>query len=310
MNRQALMRIKDLVEQSGVSRTTIHFYLRHGLLHPPHKTGRTMAYYDESHLERLEQIQRIKRDRRLPVSFLKEKIEELEHSPLEDATRDFPHLTEVAATTKAKDRKKEKIVDAAIKVFSQMGYHRTKVQDITDSIRISTGTFYIYFRNKRDLFVQVVDEVIRRILDDSAVATMHEENTLKRMIARGLAFHENYSKYNEILNQLRAEMVGGDKWPRERIKMAYHDLTRPVMRDIQTGIDTGLFRQMDPDLLAYVLTGIIGMMSLKTMIDDKHTFEEIMAFILDFALNGMQARGKTGREMGAETLPTRDQTMA
>ena len=56
------MRIKELVERSGLPRTTIHFYLRHGLLHPPVKTGRTMAYYDKSHLDRLRKIQSLKKD--------------------------------------------------------------------------------------------------------------------------------------------------------------------------------------------------------------------------------------------------------
>ncbi|MCL4552730.1 MAG: TetR family transcriptional regulator [Candidatus Marsarchaeota archaeon] len=287
MSGQTLMRIKELEERSGVPRTTIHFYLRQGLLHPPAKTGRTMAYYDESHLKRLQDIQGIKGNIRMPLPFLKERIAALGQEGHDGRIKRLQLKKDVATTTKAKDDKRQKIVEAAIQVFSQNGYHRTKVQDITNSVGISTGTFYIYFGNKRDLFVEVVDHVIRTILGEATNAITQEEDILKRMVVRGRAFYENYSRYNEILNQLRAEMAGEDEWPQQKIKKAYHDLTKPVIRDIQRGIDTGVYRSVDPDLLAYALTGIIEIMSLRMMIDGKYTFEDIMAFIVDFTTNGL-----------------------
>ena len=287
MSGRTLMRIKELEERSGVPRTTIHFYLRQGLLHPPKKTGRTMAYYDESHLKRLQDIQNIKGDIRMPLPLLKERIAALDEEGDESRPKVVKPVKEVAITTKAKDTKRHRIVEAAVQIFSQKGYHRTKVQDITNALGISTGTFYIYFGNKRDLFVEVVDHVFRTILGEAARAIVAEEDIRKRMVIRGRVFYENYSKYNEILNQLRAEMAGEDKWPQEKVKKAYHDLTKPVIKDIQRGIDAGLYRKLDPDLLAYTLTGIIEVMSLRMTIDDKYSFEDIMAFIIDFMTNGV-----------------------
>ena len=286
MSTGTLMRIKDLEERSGVPRTTIHFYLRQGILHPPKKTGRTMAYYDESHLSRLQDIRNIKGDVRMPLPLLKERIAALDEERNEGRPKAVKPAKEVAITTKAKDTKRQRIVEAAVQIFSQKGYHRTKVHDITNALGISTGTFYIYFGNKRDLFVEVVDHVFRTIIGEAAKAIVAEKDIRNRMIVRGRVFYENYSKYNEILHQLRAEMAGEDKWPQEKIKKAYHDLTRPLMKDIQMGIDTGLYRKMDPDLLAYAFTGIIEVMSFRMMIDNKYTFDEIMAFIMDFTTRG------------------------
>lgn len=289
MNGQTLMRIKDLEQRSGVPRTTIHFYLRQGLLHPPKKTGRTMAYYDESHLKRLRDIQGIKGNIRMPLPLLKEKIAALDQEGHNSRIKGLPRVKQVAITTKLRDSKRNAIVKAATQVFSQKGYHRTKVRDITDSIGISTGTFYIYFKNKSDLFVEVVDDVIRSILGDATGAIRSEQDIVKRMEVRGRVFYERYSRYNEILHQLRAEMAGEDRWPQEKIKKAYHDLTRPLMRDIQKGIDAGVYRRIDPDLLAYALTGIMEVMSLRAKIDSKYTFDEIMAFVIDFVTRGMGA---------------------
>lgn len=288
MSKKGFMRISELVSKAGVPKTTIHFYVRQGLLHPPLKTGRTMAYYDESHLKRLQNIQKIRLKGRVPLSFIKESLPKPERRNQEPGgSLDSPGM-EAATTTKAKDRKRQQILKAAIRVFSEKGYHKIKIRDITASLGISTGTFYIYFKDKRELFVDVVDDVIRTILGDAAEAIRHEEDVAKRMAIRGRVFYDNYSKYNEILNQLRAEMVGEDQWPHDKIKKAYHALTLPVIRDIQKGIEAGIYRNVDPDLTAYTLTGIIEMMCFRTIIGSKYAYEQIEKFVLDFATNGLR----------------------
>ncbi len=284
MDTKNLMRIQELEKKSGVPRTTIHYYTRNGLLHPPLKTGRTMAYYDETHLKRLLSIQQIKAGGRVPLSFLQESLGK---SGAWSADTIESPARAVATTTRAKDRKRQEIAHAAIRIFSEKGYHQVKIRDITASLGISTGTFYIYFEDKQALFVDVVDTVIRKILGDAAEAIRQEKDIIKRLLLRGKVFYDNYSKYNEILSQLRAEMVGEDTWPREKIKKAYHALTQPVIRDIQKGIESGIFRKIDPDLTAYALTGLIQIMCLRTTIGGGYSFENIIDFVLDFMTKGL-----------------------
>jgi len=65
------MRMAELSRRSGVSRETIHFYLRQGLLPPPRKVGRNMAWYDDSHVETLALIKRLQQEKFLPLSVIK-----------------------------------------------------------------------------------------------------------------------------------------------------------------------------------------------------------------------------------------------
>ena len=296
MDKKGLMRINELEKRAGVPKTTIHFSVRNGLLHPPLKTGRTMAYYDETHLKRLEALKEIKSKGRVPLSFLKESLAKLERERVGlDNSIESP-AREVATTTKAKDRKRQEIARAAIKIFSEKGYQQAKIRDIVTSLGISTGTFYIYFEDKRALFVDVVDTVIRTILGDATEAIRQEKDILKRLLIRGKIFYDNYYKYNEILNQLRAEMVGEDGWPHEKIKKAYHALTQPVIRDVQKGIERGIFRKVDPDLTAYALTGFIEIMCLRMIIGGEYSFENIMDFVLDFMMNGLSPKKSASGE--------------
>lgn len=52
--------MKQLVERSGLPRTTVHFYLRQGLLPAPETSGRNTATYSEAHLDRLKLITQLR----------------------------------------------------------------------------------------------------------------------------------------------------------------------------------------------------------------------------------------------------------
>ena len=64
-------RIKDLVEKTGVSKETIHFYILEGLLPKAHKTARNMAWYGEEHVERLKTIKDLQEKQFLPLKAIK-----------------------------------------------------------------------------------------------------------------------------------------------------------------------------------------------------------------------------------------------
>ncbi len=65
------MRMAELSRLSGVSRETIHYYLREGLLPAAEKSGKTVSYYDDSHLERLRLIRHLRDEKYLPVAVIR-----------------------------------------------------------------------------------------------------------------------------------------------------------------------------------------------------------------------------------------------
>lgn len=65
------LRISDLAREAGVSAQTIHYYLRSGLLLPPVRTARNMAYYGPQQLEDIRLIRELQAKRYLPLSVIK-----------------------------------------------------------------------------------------------------------------------------------------------------------------------------------------------------------------------------------------------
>ncbi|GGH30076.1 TetR/AcrR family transcriptional regulator [Paenibacillus segetis] len=51
---------------------------------------------------------------------------------------------------------REAIVQAAMKLFSEAGYHRTNTKQIAAAANVSTGSFYSYFTDKREVFMEAL----------------------------------------------------------------------------------------------------------------------------------------------------------
>lgn len=70
--KQGLYKISDLARETGVSTGTIKFYIREGLLPSPTlKTGRNMAWYDRSFVDRIRAIKELQQKRFLPLDVIK-----------------------------------------------------------------------------------------------------------------------------------------------------------------------------------------------------------------------------------------------
>ena len=53
-------------------------------------------------------------------------------------------------------KKKDLILDSAVSIFSQHGYHNTKLEQITKSLDLTDKSIYYYFSSKGDLFIEVI----------------------------------------------------------------------------------------------------------------------------------------------------------
>ena len=59
-----------------------------------------------------------------------------------------------------REKTTERIVQAAIKVFSEKGYERSHVEDILKEANVCKGTFYRYFRSKKDLLERACQDFL------------------------------------------------------------------------------------------------------------------------------------------------------
>lgn len=284
------MNISELEKKSGLPRSTIHYYIRSGLLHEPEKKSQTVAHYDDSHLQRLARIQKIKEDflatantTRVPLDFIRDNLSETS-APQQKSGYEASAQTENSIK---KLTKKEEIIKATLKLYMDRGYHRTNIRDITKKVGITTPTFYHYFPDKRELFAEVIDSVINVWKAQSAEAIANEVDPTKRSLILFRVFQENYIKIGGVLNQLKASVATGDGWARNRLAHVYKSLMENITKLVASGIKNGTIRNVDPEMMAYYLITIDEATVQRANIDDKYTIEALMAFIADMIARGL-----------------------
>jgi TetR/AcrR family fatty acid metabolism transcriptional regulator len=74
---------------------------------------------------------------------------------------------------------RERLLDAALQIFSRQGYHETRLEDIISQAETSKGALYLHFPNKERLFMALVDR-FAALLERRVRAAIQEE-------ARGMA---------------------------------------------------------------------------------------------------------------------------
>lgn len=291
------MTIAELEKKSGFQRSTIHHYIRCGLLHDPYRTSQTMAYYDESHLEMLREIKTIKvnflktaKTSRVPLDFIKSQMEEID-LPLPESVSPTRRTQEM--TSAKKKKKREEIMEAALELYSKHGYYRTSIRDITKKVHISAPTFYHYYSDKRELLMEVIEYVIADWKEASKAALQAETNSARRSLILFRVFQNHYPRVGEVLNHLRAGVVIGDAWARKKLLQVYKDLMANLVELIKTSMEKGDLREMDPELLSYFFFVIDEAAVQRAELDDKYTMPEILSFVANMiALGLMSEKGK------------------
>jgi AcrR family transcriptional regulator len=71
-------------------------------------------------------------------------------------------------TRQKKDAKRTAMMQAAMRVFAERGYHTATIRDVVSEADVAIGTFYFYFPDKETLFVHLYEETADFLLQAGA----------------------------------------------------------------------------------------------------------------------------------------------
>ncbi|MFC5404621.1 TetR/AcrR family transcriptional regulator [Cohnella soli] len=104
---------------------------------------------------------------------------------------------------------RNKIIDASVKLFSELGYHRTSMDDIAKEANVAKGTLYYHFTGKGELFETIVTEgfqllrnQIREVLDEN----QSPDNQIRSIVRKHC---ELFLQYSELVHILSNEITNG-----------------------------------------------------------------------------------------------------
>lgn len=105
-----------------------------------------------------------------------------------------------------KDAKRTAMMQAAVRVFADKGYHAATVRDIVNEADVAIGTFYFYFPDKETLFVHLFEETAAFLLQAIEQA-MNSRGTFPAQLEGALQAYVNVAFYEPAVVQLL--LVGG-----------------------------------------------------------------------------------------------------
>ena len=169
-----------------------------------------------------------------------------------------------------KERRRLALLDAARELFMHHGYHGTTIEMITEKAGVGTGTFYLYFSAKSDLYKSFQDEGIDiltgMITEAVADPTL---STRKKVSAAARAYLDFYRIQREYFDFIALMVLEGQDELREQeseIGRIIDEKTLGLLRLIENifieGIEKGECRKIDPFAAGMVFWAMIDGMIL------------------------------------------------
>lgn len=164
--------------------------------------------------------------------------------------------------TRRGEETRRRILDSAEEVFGESGYYEASVSEITRRANVAQGTFYIYFHTKRDIFVELVDDLGRQVRDAIRRAVGDAPTRLEAERRGFAAFFTFVAEHRRIYSIVQeAERVAP-----ETAQAYYHNISRGYERGLRAAIKAGEVRPLDPDVVAHALMGIGHFLALRWIV--------------------------------------------
>src|SRR3989442_6567348 len=80
-------------------------------------------------------------------------------------------------------RRRRQLLTVALPVFAQRGYHSTSMNDIAEAAGVTKPVLYQHFRSKRELYLELLEDVGGRLRDTIAKATTSAPGPREQVVA-------------------------------------------------------------------------------------------------------------------------------
>lgn len=187
---------------------------------------------------------------------------------------------------------KIRILQKAGELFATRGYREISMREIAAECGITKPAIYHYFRGKKQLYLEVLDRELERlvlVLDEASAGSGSVADRLARLVR---CYLESLQRRLSLI-QLLLRDVGTieSEIPGVASKRS-EDVLRPFVTVIQEGIASGEFRPVDATRAALSLAGMMNVFITRTLLrPDLPIQDEDILHTVDMALKALLPRG-------------------
>ena len=199
-----------------------------------------------------------------------------------------------------KERRRQQIMVAAKRVFSERGFSKATMEDIAQEAELSPGTLYLYFKNKEELYaslsLRILQYLLLRIEHVNAVKGAGPDEKLKQLME---AMYDVYEfDPLTIINMFHLQSSETLKNLSPQLLSEIKDLSGKSMGAIsqifKDGVARGVFIDRHPMALAdtfwSLFSGVILWLTSKRLIDESKDFlKETLSLAFEVYYKGVKA---------------------
>jgi AcrR family transcriptional regulator len=157
--------------------------------------------------------------------------------------------------TKRGTRRREQVLEAAAKLFSEQSYHGTTVGEVCDALGVGKGVFYWYFDSKEALFAELLQDSLLKLRRAQQSAIENVVDPVTR-IAQGIRASISFFRaHPEVLVLIR--IAGRYEAFQGLVARGRQIVMIDTAAHIKEGMAQAQIRQGDPELMAHGILGAI-----------------------------------------------------
>lgn len=168
----------------------------------------------------------------------------------------MPETTPLPVTpAEGTSNKRKAIVDAAREIFSRQGYEATTIAEIAGAAGIAVGTVYLYFHNKREIYI---DASLSWVAEIAAELTKPEILLLPiRQVPRGMIekCFETCRVHHQFMSLIQIDIQSPKEL--EAHRQAERLITQALNAFFLQCVARGDFRPFDTEMYAKIIFGLV-----------------------------------------------------
>jgi TetR/AcrR family transcriptional regulator, fatty acid metabolism regulator protein len=182
---------------------------------------------------------------------------------------------------------RERILDAALNIFSNKGYHDTRIDEIVSESGTSKGSIYFYFPNKEKLFVALVDKFAGLLERKVTESVDTNEPGIARVRAALEAVMSTFGKYRRPAKVLLVQASGLGTIFEEK-RMEVHDrFSNLIKRYLDEAVAMGDIAPIDTEVVARAWMGAVNELVIQWVYTGEPEPDRIMGTLVPILLRSV-----------------------
>jgi AcrR family transcriptional regulator len=192
---------------------------------------------------------------------------------------------------------RQRLLDAALKVFSERGYHGATIEEIAAESGLSNGALYYNFRNKEDLFLALFDQrieariaAVERAFGSTGAGDEESVSQVQTAAMQGVRDIDNPKEW-AMFFEFVAHAAREPAFRREFRKRARR-LRAAFARAVEDqAAEAGNYLALPPEQVALGIAALTQGLAVQRVTDPSAVPDELLGQLIVYMLRGMTALG-------------------